>query len=272
MIEFAALEVWNSEIVRYLILFAAGAAAGTINTLAGGGSFLTLPILIFLGLPATLANGTNRVAVSLQNVGAVWGFHRHRVLPWSWAPWVVVPAIVGSILGTWAALVVSDDAFRRILALCMVVLSLWTLWDPLKKYRRQAAERDDDGNWPPLPELQRREQVLLLVSFFGVGLYGGLVQAGVGLLILAALTYVGVDLVRGNALKALVILLFTAVSLGIFAWQDQVDWFTGLILAAGSVAGSQIGVHLAVYKGHKWLKRVVTITILVFAIKLWVAP
>lgn len=251
----------------YPLLFATGVIAGALNVIAGGGSFLTLPILIFLGLPATLANGTNRVAIVIQNLGAVWGFDRHGVLHWRWATWVALPAIAGSVLGSWAALVVSDTTFRRLLALFMVVLSLWTLWDPLKK-RNTAAQ--DAATAPPA--LTPRGRWLLAAGFFVVGIYGGFVQAGVGFLILAATTAAGLDLVRGNALKVLVIMIFTVVSLGIFAWQGQVSWLVGLVLAAGSLAGGLMGVRLTVLKGHRWVQRMVTAAIVVMAIKLWFAP
>jgi len=258
-------------------LFAVGLVAGALNVIAGGGSFLTLPMLIFLGLPPTLANGTNRVAIALQNVGAVWGFQRHRVIDWSWAVAAAAPATVGAALGVWAALQVGDEAFRKILAFLMVAISLWTLFVPTGR-RRGDGEAGSTANgetrgagrplttWRRAPPLERWG---LVAGFFAVGVYGGFVQAGVGFLILAATSLVGFDLVRGNAVKVLAILSFTTLSLLLFAWQGQVDWSTGLILAVGTVAGSQIGVHLTVLKGHRWVRGVVTAAVIVFAVKLW---
>lgn len=238
----------------YLILFGSGLIAGTLNVLAGGGSFLTLPLLIFLGLPATVANGTNRVGILFQNVGAVWGFNRHRVLDWRWALWAAAPATAGAVLGTWGALLVGDQAFKRILAFLMVGITAWTLLDSRSVSRRSSRE----------PRL-----ALALGGFFLVGIYGGFVQAGVGFLILAATTLAGLDLVRGNAVKVLSILCFTVVSLGIFAASGKVDWPMGLALAAGTVLGGQLGVRLTVLKGHAWVKGVVTIAVVIFALKLW---
>jgi len=77
--------------IPYAILFLAGGVAGVLNVVAAGGSFLTLPLLIFLGLPASVANGTNRVAILLQNIGAVWGFHRYGVLDWRAILWAAIP-------------------------------------------------------------------------------------------------------------------------------------------------------------------------------------
>lgn len=248
---------WLVPAASWLALFAAGLAAGLINVVAGGGSFLTLPALIFLGLPATLANGTNRVAIVLQNVVAVRGFHRHRVLPWRWALAASVPAVAGAVVGTWAALVIGDEAFEKVLALLMVAISLWTLLAPGRRDPEGTPERSP---WSPG----------LVVAFFAIGVYGGFVQAGVGFLLVAATTWAGLDLVRGSAVKVLAILVFTVVSLAIFASQGEIDWTAGLVLGAGSVIGGQIGVHLTVLKGHRWIKAAVTAAVIVFAVLLWV--
>lgn len=249
-----------AELLPYLLLFGAGCVAGTVNVIAGGGSFLTLPILIFMGLPATVANGTNRVGILFQNVGAVWGFHRHRVLNWRWAMRAAMPATLGAGFGTFAALVISDLAFRRILSFLMVAITLWTLLRP--DTVAEDSPTSGDG-------LSTRAVLGLALAFFFVGLYGGFVQAGVGFLILSATTWVGLDMVRGNAIKVLCVLVFTALSLSIFAWQGKVEWSLGLVLAAGTVLGGQLGVRLTTLKGHRWVKGVVTVTVIVFAIRLW---
>lgn len=239
-----------------------GAVAGALNVIAGGGSFLTLPVMIFLGLPATVANGTNRVGILAQNLAAVWGFHRHRLIGRGWLARAALPALVGAALGTWAAIEIDDRAFRRILALIMVAVSLWTLWDPMKG---RAGSRRRVENGPP-----RRLATVLL--FFAIGVYGGFVQAGIGFLLLAATTLAGLDLVRGNALKVLIVLIFTPLTLVLFALGGKVHWGFGAPLAAGYVAGGLVGVRLTVLKGHEWVKRVVTITVILFAILLWFAP
>lgn len=253
---------WMVPAASWLALAAAGVVAGLINVVAGGGSFLSLPVLIFLGLPATLANGTNRVAILLQNVAAVRGFHRHRVLDWRWALAASVPAVAGSVLGTWAALEIGDEAFEKVLALLMVAVSLWTLLGPGGRQREEATSEPVAPRSPWGPGL--------VVAFFVIGLYGGFVQAGVGFLLLAATTWAGLDLVRGNAIKVLAILVFTVVSLAIFAAQGEIDWLAGLVLGAGSVVGGQLGVRLTVLKGHRWVKAVVTGAVIAFAVLLWV--
>lgn len=248
------MDHWSS----YLLLFGVGSVAGVLNVVAGGGSFLTLPVMIFLGLPPTLANGTNRVGVVLQNVGAVWSFRRHGMIDWSYLLWAALPAMLGAILGSWVALRVGDELFQRILAFLMIAVTLWTLWDPLKKMQLGASGSS-----------QTPVVAVLAVGFFLSGVYGGFVQAGVGFVILATTSLAGLDLVRGNAVKVLSVLCFGVVSLGMFAWQGQVDWWIGLALGTGMALGGLVGVKLTVLKGHAWIKRVVTVTIIVFALRLW---
>ncbi len=248
---------FDSSWTSLLALFLAGSVAGILNVVAGGGSFLTLPVLLYLGLPTTVANATNRVGILFQNVGAVVSFRRHGVLDWRWTARAAFPAVAGAVLGVYLALHTPEAGFRRILASLMIVISLWTLWDPL---RRQ-------GNRKPRLADNR---LLLGIGFFLAGVYGGFVQAGVGFLVLSLTTLAGFDLVRGNAIKVLCILSFTVVALGIFAFDGQVAWVPGLVLATGTVLGGQIGVRISIVKGHKWLRGIVTTAVLAMAIHLWI--
>jgi len=243
--------------VEALALFVAGAVAGTLNVIAGGGSFLTLPLLIFMGLPPGVANATNRVAIWMQNVGAVWGFSRHGLIDPALVRKAAIPAAAGAAVGAVLALQVPDDDFRRILATLMVVVSLWTLAGP----GRSAATPD--------PARRGRITPMLQALFFLVGVYGGFIQAGVGFFLLAATTMSGLDLVRGNALKVTTVLVWTTVALGVFAWGGQIDWARGIALGMGNLAGGQLGVRLTVLKGHSWVRAVVTVMILIFAVRLW---
>ncbi|MEW5976079.1 MAG: sulfite exporter TauE/SafE family protein [Acidobacteriota bacterium] len=245
----------NSYPYSHAILFVAGFISGTLNVVAGGGSFLTLPVLIFLGLPASVANGTNRIGVLTQNVGAVWAFHRLRILDWRSLLWGALPAVIGAGAGTWVALWTSDQMFKRVLAFLMVAVTLWTLWDPFGGKRAPASS--PTGFW------------ILCISFFLVGVYSGFVQAGVGFFILAATSFAGLDLVKGNAIKVLVVLATMVISLAIFASHGKVDWSMGLVLGLGNFLGGLLGVRLTILKGHNWIRKVVTVTIIVFALKLW---
>jgi uncharacterized protein len=243
--------------VGYAALFIIGFLAAVINVIAAGGSFLTLPLLLFLGLPASVANGTNRVGVLAQNITAVVGFHRHNVLPVAWALKVSVAAVAGAMLGVWAAITVPDLAFRRILSLVMLAMTFGTL---LHKSMKGA----------PRPEPQHPWHWTMIGGFFLTGLYGGFLQAGVGFLALAMTSIAGLDLVRGNAVKVFTVMLLTLLSLAVFAGTGNVDWPAGLALGFGNLLGGIVGVRVAVLKGHAWLEHVVTVTVVVFAILLWV--
>ena len=239
------------------LLFAVGLVAGVLNVIAGGGSFLTLPVLIFLGLPATLANGTNRLAIITQNVGAVWSFHRKGLISRPWLRIGVPASMIGAALGTVAAVVIGDLAFQRILALMMVSITAWTIWHPLPKAVDSIVE-------PP----SGRRRMAFIAAFFVVGIYGGFVQAGVGFMILALTTAGGLDLIRGNAVKVTLVLLFTPLAVIVFAATSKVNWPMAISLAAGNYVGGLLGVHVQVLKGHAWVRNVVTVTIIVFAVKL----
>jgi uncharacterized protein len=241
----------------FVSLVAIGFVAAVINVIAGGGSFLTLPLLLFLGLPAGVANGTNRVGVLAQNISAVIGFQRHQVLPVKWALAVSVPAIAGAGLGVWAALSVPDVAFRRILSVVMLLMTFGTLLHRSLKGAPGAVIRHP-WHWT------------MLGGFFVTGLYGGFLQAGVGFLALAMTSLAGLDMVRGNAVKVFTVMLLTLLSLAVFAGTGHVNWPAGIALGLGNLLGGVVGVRVAVFQGHRWLERVVTATIVIFAVLLWV--
>jgi uncharacterized membrane protein YfcA len=241
----------------YVALFLVGFVAAIINVIAAGGSFLTLPLLIFLGLPASVANGTNRVGVLAQNISAVVGFHRHDVLPLRWALAVSIPAMAGAALGVWGALHVPDLAFRRILSIVMLAMTFATL---LHRGFGKGPRAEPHSPWHPT----------MVAGFFLSGVYGGFIQAGVGFMVLGMTTLAGLDLVRGNAVKVFAVLLLTLLSLAAFAGTGHVDWPAGIALGLGQLLGGMVGVKVAVLKGQKWLEHVVTVTIVVFAVLLWV--
>jgi len=234
-----------------------GFVSGMINVVAAGGSFLTLPLLLFLGFPAAVANGTNRVGVLSQNISGVIGFYRHDVLPLKWALRVSVPALAGAALGVWGALNVPDIAFRRTLSIVMLAMTLGTLLHKSLKGEKRS-------------EPQRPWHWSMVVGFFLMGIYGGFLQAGVGFLVLALTTVAGLDLVRGNAVKVFAVMLLTLLSLAVFASTGRVDWPAGIALGVGNMLGATVGVRVAVLKGHKWLEHVVTVTVVIFAVMLWV--
>ncbi len=242
------------------LLIAVGIVAGILNVLAGGGSLLTLPLLIFMGLPSAVANGTNRIAIFCQNIFAIRGFRKRGVLPLQLALLCTPPALLGSWLGANLAINLDDQMFKRILAMIMLGVLTFTAIDPMKRFR---SEDIAFGFW---------RKAIMVISFFGVGIYGGFVQAGVGFLVITALLVHGLDLVRINAIKVFVIFAYTFIALGVFIYHGQINYTLGFALAAGNSIGGMLGPKLAVDRGHDWIKRVVTVTVAVFALKLLFFP
>lgn len=241
---------------KHTLLLAAvpvtGLIAGFINTLAGSGSLITLPILILLGLPANVANGTNRVGVLLQNVVAVATFRRRGALDTAGAWKLVLPSVIGSVIGAALAVDLDEALLRRMIGAVMLVMLAVMLFKP----ERWIAEHAD-----------RREPRLLVEVplFFAIGVYGGFIQAGVGIFLLAGLVLgAGFNLVGANAMKNLIVLVFTAAALVVFILNDQVQWTLGLLLAAGQAAGAWVAARLALKRGAEFV-RIVVIAIIVLS-------
>jgi uncharacterized membrane protein YfcA len=236
------------------LLAAVGLAAGTINTMAGGGSLVTLPALIFLGLPPQAANATNRVGILLQSLAATESFRRSKTLP---ALRAVAPralaAGLGAGLGAWLSVQVEPDHFRVVIAVAMLVMLLVLLLKPRRWIR-------------PRPAAPAWVQIL---GFFGIGVYGGFLQAGVGIFLLAGSALLsGEDLVRGNAVKNLLVLGFTLPALAYFAAQGLVAVVPGLALAAGSMAGGWLGARLAVKLGAGFVRLLLVAVVVVASTRL----
>ncbi|HUS86975.1 MAG TPA: sulfite exporter TauE/SafE family protein [Bacteroidales bacterium] len=241
----------------YPVIVAVGIIAGFINTLAGSGSLLTLPLLMFLGLPASVANGTNRVAIFLQNVIAVTSFKSHKVFEFKEGIWLAVPATIGSFIGAIIAVNFNEQILTVFIGGLLVFMFFIILLNPERWIKAQAGTIDG------------RPRVWRVVIFFLIGIYGGFIQAGVGFFLLAGLVLgVGADLVKANALKVFIVLCYTAVALTIFFINRQVDLKIGLILAAGNMIGAWIGSKTAVSWGPKFVRIVLLITIFLSAIKL----
>jgi len=217
------------------LLLGTGLIAGVINTLAGGGSNLTLPALMILGLPADIANATNRVGVFLQCLVAVRSFDSHGKLERSDLGPILLPTLSGAGVGALCASFLPPLLLKPVLLITMISMALVILIRP-------ATVIPAAGE--PHRSLQRYSRPWWLLVFAGV--YGGFVQAGIGFILIAALAGgLRYDLVRTNALKMLCTGVLTAVALAIFVWRGQVLWVPGLVLAVGTMFGAQLGVHLA---------------------------
>ena len=245
------------ELWMYGLIVVAGALAGFINTLAGSGSLITLPLLIFFGLPANIANGTNRLGVLLQSIVAVSGFKQKKVFEWKEGIWLTIPAIIGSLLGAAMAVNLDEQLMNRIIGGLLVFMFFIILFKPDRWDKEQAGQvKSKPGLWQ-------------IIIFLGIGFYGGFIQAGVGYFLLAGLVLgAGFDLLKGNAIKVLITLALTVAAIVVFIVNGQVDYGVGLSLGAGSMIGAWIATRLAVRKGAKFIRWVLLVTIFGFAVKL----
>ena len=232
------------DAVSLAALLAAGLVAGFINPIAGGGSMLTLPALVLVGLPVDVANGTNRIAVVLQSLAGAWRFEKAGVVEWSTVRKVLLPTIAGAVIGAVVAAYVVPEAYLGpVLFGTMLVVALIFLFRP------PVDPAEDKATEP---------HALSPLGLFAAGLYGGFVQAGVGLVLLAVLTgLTRRTLLEANALKLVVVLSFTLVALGVFVVAGQVRWVHGLVLSGATVAGALLGVRFALKAGSRALRFVV---------------
>ncbi len=226
------------------LLAGTGFLAGGINTLAGGGSNLTLPALMMLGMPADIANGTNRVAVLMQCVVGVSGFDRHKALDRGAIIPILVPVIAGGVIGALGAALLPNTYLKPVLLLTILAMAAIILVRP-----------DVIAHPPGTPNLSPADNNKAWWGLFGAGIYGGFVQAGVGFILLAALAGgLRYDLLRANALKMTCALAFTIVSVAIFMGFRQIRWIPGLVLAAGTMLGAHLAVKFAVRASPQTIK------------------
>ncbi len=226
------LETLTPTLVGALV--GAGVIAGALNTLAGGGSLLLVPALMLTGMTGTMANGTSRVAVLAQCTASVIGFARRGHLPFAAARTVVPPVLVGAGVGAVIATQVSNRVFEPLLLVTLVVMALALLISPARFMA------------PPGAEPRPATGPLAVLALFAAGLYGGVLQAGAGLVFLAIFAGgLRHDLVRANALKALVMLIYIAGTVIVFATADDVVWGPALVLGVGAAIGAWLASQLA---------------------------
>ena len=218
------------------ILAASGLIAGLMNAVAGGGSLITLPALMLVGIGAAEANATNRIAVAAQRITATHGFHRAGALPWDQVKRHLLPTGVGAGVGAWLATQVPDQVMEPLILAVLIAVGILMI-----------VRRHDDKRDPREAEESRGDSWLEMLLMGFTGLYGGFLQAGLGLVFLGALVGVmGLDPLRANGVKAALLLALTGIALAVFSLADMLHWTPGLVVAAGSVVGSAIGVRIAV--------------------------
>jgi len=243
------------SITSALLLFSVGVISGVINVMAGGGSSLTLPVLIFLGLDSALANGTNRIAIVIQNIAAVSSFKKEKYFQLDTSLKLSLLTLPGSIVGAIAAVKMSDELFQKILAVVMIGIIV-SMVIPKSK-----TVYSDDPN--------KKISFWAHLSMFFIGFYGGFIQVGVGFLLMAALHYLmKLNLVYVNMHKVFIVFIFTIPALLIFIITGNVHWGFGLSLAAGNGLGAWWAAKMSVKKGEVVIKIVLFIAIFIMALKL----
>ena len=243
--------------IQLAILSAAGVVAGFINVVAGGGSLITLPLMIFLGLPPVVANGTNRIGIIAQNIVAVTNFSRKGVFVYPYSLYAGGIAIVGSIIGSMLALEMDDQLFNRILSIVMVVTGVAILLNNKKTSTNSVI---------PLV----KNQVVSLFLFFFIGIYGGFIHVGIGFLMILILSRINqLTLKYANSIKVFVALLFSISSIIVFILNGAINWKVGFALAIGTSVGGYLGSHFTMKKSEKWIKLILILAIAVMAVKLW---
>ena len=243
---------------EYPLLILAGFVAGFMNTMAGGGSLLTLPLLIFLGLPAAVANGTNRVAIFMSTLSATAGFKSKGVSNFPFNIYLGFSGLIGALIGARIAIDIKGELFNKILAIIMILVVLLIVFKPKISYS-ELMER-----------LTGKHLFVSMIAFFFIGIYGGFINAGIGFVIMLFLYYYNrLDLVKVNATKVVIVLIYTSGALITFAMADKVNWTYGIFLATGNFIGGWTSSRWSVKKGENTIKIFLLIIVVLMSIKLW---
>ena len=247
-----------TSLLLYIAVILAGAAAGFVNTLAGSGSAITLPLLVFMGLPANVANGTNRIGVLMQTSVSSSAFYRAGLTDVKSALKLLAPTVLGALVGANIAVDLNEQNMRRAIG-AMLVLTFFLLILQPKRWLKGR------------PEGSRPVAIRDLFIFFLIGVYGGFIQAGVGIFLLVALVMdMGYDLVKANAIKPVLVFVFNVFALAVFMWHGQVNWVLGLLLGVGNIAGAWTAAHMAIKPGAQvWVYRFLLVVVVFSAARMF---
>jgi hypothetical protein len=241
-----------------LLLYAVGIVAGVLNVMAGGGSAITLPMLIFLGLDSPLANGTNRLAVFIQCLATIISFKGEKYSDFRTSIRLAACALPGAIMGAVVAVKMDSLVFQKVLGIFILVMVATVLFPKSAKNEKRIGETS--GGWLIYP-------VMLVIGFIG-----GLHQVGIGFFMIAALSHLmNMDLVRINMHKAAVFFIYTIPAMVVFAMTGNIDWTLGFVLAAGNATGGWWAAKISVRRGEKVIRVVLVIAMVIMAIKLLIS-
>lgn len=241
-----------------ILIIAAGFLAGIINTLAGSGSVVTISLLVLLGLDPKMANGTNRIGVLLQSVVGAKTFISNKDIVPPTVNWQIIPSIAGAIIGTLIAVQINEALMSKVIGILFIVILFLILMKPGEWLRQHS-----------IPKHNYRSPLSILI-FFAIGIYGGFIQAGVGIFLLSALVlYAGYNLNTSNAVKLICVVAFTIPALAIFIWKGQVAWIYGILMSIGQMAGAYLAAKYAMNsrQANVWVRRLLIVVVLVSIVK-----
>jgi len=242
----------------YIIVLLGGFFAGAINSLAGYGSIITLTILMdIVGLSPNVANGTNRVNVMANAFAGSLGYYRQGKMRLNRVWLIVFLVLIGAITGVYVATIISNEGFRNLYRVLVFLLAILILMKP-KNWLIKESSQEKLNLWIAIP------------VFVSIGFYAGLLQAGSGLFMLAALVLLAKkELLEANAIKMFIILFYSVIVIAIFHYKGLIDWKTGAILAVAQAAGSYLTATYAsrLPNANLWAYRLLIIIILVIIIR-----
>ncbi|MEW6673077.1 MAG: sulfite exporter TauE/SafE family protein [Thermodesulfobacteriota bacterium] len=239
-----------------ILLTVVGIIAGFLNVMAGGGSAISLPLLIFLGLDSPLANGTNRLAIFIQTIASIISFKQEKFFEFKTSLKLAAFALPGAVAGAILAVKIDSVLFQRVLAIFILGILL-TVIIPGSKRNKNVQAGKPAREWLIYP-------IMLVIGFVG-----GFHQVGIGFLMIGALSHVmKMDLVRINMHKASVFFIYTIPALAVFAWTSNINLKYGLALAVGNAVGGWWSAKIAVRKGERAIRIVLAVAMLIMAVKL----
>ena len=238
------------------VLIVAGFAAGLVNVMAGGGSIITVPIMMFLGVPGPVANGTNRITIVAHNAAAIATYLKHGVPHAKLCFTLTVVAIPPAIFGAYLSTMLNNEQFAWMLAGVMVAVLL---------LMQGQGSGSNGSESPAQPKNMIAGHLLMAVA----GFWGGFIQIGMGFVVLPIMHRVmGLSLVDTNILKVFIIFVYTLLTIVVFATTSEVLWLIGLIAALGNIVGGYAGAKLTLSKGDKLIRHFLTGAIIAMVVKL----
>ena len=252
-------DIYSPEIISLLIF--AGFLVGFINTIAGSGTVITYSLFMMLGLPINFANGTIRLGVIMQTLVSTLNFKKHNALDWKKGFKLALPVVIGSVAGAQFAVEINEAIFEKIMAGVLFIMLIFIFYRPEHWLKNQ------------MHKIQRKPTIYQLLVFFVIGVYGGFIHIGVGIFLLSTLVLnAGYDLVKANAIKVMIVFLYSPFALAIFMMNDQVHYGMGLISAIGNIFGGYVGSKMAISWGSSFVRWVLMVVIIAFSIYLLDIP